>query len=237
MKKILKSFLAAGILTIGAATASATIVLDDFDSGAQQVCDPTVFTCSAGTNTSEVAGSMLGGWRYMQADGSGGGVVTGDADTPVFPNILNYASSGPSGGIAGARGLLLVWDGAGGGTIGTGSMFNLPLVSGVQFDVLGHDLPGTIQFFVFDSSGNSAATAAFALAGPGTFSIPFFGLGGVDLTNIASFRAFITGTGAGALDLDAQFDNFRLTQVPEPGTYALMGAGLLGLALFRRRRA
>ena len=35
---------------------------------------------------------------------------------------------------------------------------------------------------------------------------------------------------------DLAFDNFKEYVVPEPGTYALMAAGLLGLFAIRRRK-
>ena len=43
--------------------------------------------------------------------------------------------------------------------------------------------------------------------------------------------------GAGRVAGDAYFDNVKLEAVPEPATLLLVGSGLTGLALRRRRKS
>ncbi len=63
----------------------------------------------------------------------------------------------------------------------------------------------------------------------------------VDQLNIGSLAALdIQGVGfsGGSNTVDGSIDNFSLTAVPEPSTYALLfGLAVLGLAVYRRRRA
>lgn len=51
-----------------------------------------------------------------------------------------------------------------------------------------------------------------------------------DGTYEVGIQVVLTHEGAGVSSFDAE-----LTGVPEPGTYALIGAGLLGLGMLRRR--
>jgi len=54
------------------------------------------------------------------------------------------------------------------------------------------------------------------------------------LANVTSVRIRI-GEGSEQAGIDGQLDNFLL-QTPEPGTFALVGLGVLGLVAWRRRR-
>ncbi len=61
-------------------------------------------------------------------------------------------------------------------------------------------------------------------------TIPFTGPAGIRL-KVEDW------SGAGGVAGDVYFDNFLLVTAPEPSTYLLVGLGLVGLALLRRRRA
>lgn len=95
---------------------------------------------------------------------------------------------------------------------------------------------GSLQFFV--GEGANSATYLTAVPSIGTVSANldwFTGIGGVDRTAIDSISFLFLHDPAGSQDV--RLDNFGTTVIPEPGTYALMAAGLLGLFAVRRKRA
>ncbi|MBN9659583.1 MAG: PEP-CTERM sorting domain-containing protein [Acidobacteria bacterium] len=110
------------------------------------------------------------------------------------------------------------------------------------------DIPGgTLTFFVTSigaptagnigsmlNSGTATSTKTFVTAGtaPQTFAALLSTFSGsADLSQITGF-GFYWQT---PFEQDARFDNFHVS-APEPGTYALMGAGLAALAFLRRRK-
>ena len=116
------------------------------------------------------------------------------------------------------------------------------LDTGFSIDVVWNDLPGsTIAFWLSDGT-NTAMSAQYAIpvvepGDPNPTIIALFsdfsGMGPVNRSAITSLGFVNTHTVNGDLALD----NFGTQVIPEPGTYALMAAGLVGLYLVRRRKA
>jgi hypothetical protein len=95
---------------------------------------------------------------------------------------------------------------------------------------------GWLQFIV--SEGANTATYVTGVPGVGVVSANldwFTGIGGVDRTAIDTVAFSFLHDPLGSQDV--RLDDFGTTVVPEPGTYALMAAGLLGLFAVRRKRA
>lgn len=108
----------------------------------------------------------------------------------------------------------------------------------LSIDLLFKDLAGgSLSFWVSDDGGTTTMVSPLILlpGSPATitaFLSTFVGAG-VDLSSINSL-GLIANT---STNQDLSFDNFSTQVVPEPGTYAMMAAGLIGLFAVRRRRA
>ena len=114
----------------------------------------------------------------------------------------------------------------------------------LAIDVMSKDLPGsTLAFWISDGT-NTATSVQLGIPiirpslgdAPQTVSAlisGFDGVGGVNLGAITSL-GFAT---IHAPEADMALDDFREYVVPEPGTYALMAAGLIGIYALRRRKS
>jgi hypothetical protein len=117
-------------------------------------------------------------------------------------------------------------------------MWNLtsPNATALTIDVINVEnyVSGAITFFV--TQGANTATYSMTVPTIGQIMIDltsFAGIGSVDRSIIDK----VGFTFNHVVAQDIALDNFGTHVVPEPGTYALMAAGLLGLALVRRRLA
>lgn len=224
MRKIVGTLALLISLTV---SAQATIVIiDDFSADQGPVS-----ASGGGTNSSTFAaiGQPLGLDRQLFIDFTSGALFV---DTRTASGLFLFGVGPFSDGDGGAR-----YRKTGGGTLGLPTTLTSFLLDVVVADVTG----GAIQMFATDgvTTWTSTPSLMLPLAPPGytlTFSAASFGGGfaPATLTQIG-FRVL------GVDSLDVVFDNFRFEfpdppgEVPEPTTFALMGAGLVGLAFFRRR--
>jgi hypothetical protein len=125
-------------------------------------------------------------------------------------------------------------------TLGVLSGFTGLSGGGLKFDVLNNDQgnSGTVTISAMFTGTGANAGNNFSLAATPIPGAP--PAGSLFLALSASQLAAVTGGGTlsfsfnGPVDYDLTLDN--LTLVPEPASVALLGAGLMGLGLARRRK-
>jgi len=241
MKKplFLSLFLSVGVAAFFAQSASAQITLfsDNFESY------PTSST-TTGAGGYEVINGVSGSpWQIQGGCGGGTITITGGVDV---------------NGFGGSHGLFADWNNGlasqytyaqyttygsvnapGAGTTLSQIQVSLDIyISGSE----GSSSPVTVSFQNNSSSWNFTPTLANGGYTPVTFTLDQAtenGSTAFDPTLSSSFQVF-TGAGNGfGFDNNnvLEFDNVLIQTVPEPASFALMGLGLGGLALFRRRNA
>jgi carbohydrate binding protein with CBM4/9 domain/PEP-CTERM motif-containing protein len=123
---------------------------------------------------------------------------------------------------------------------------------GVDEGPVGSD--GTLSQLLTTVPGTYEVSAWFQSVGenPNDFNVTFNGVEGINLVNTlpfgyTEFSFLVTSTGGPASLVlgfrnDPSFDQFddisvvQVSSAPEPATLALLGSGLLGLAMIRRRK-
>ena len=103
--------------------------------------------------------------------------------------------------------------------------------------------PGVLYLAGFDATGTMVNETFLGLGGPvnGQFNFANYNLGsfGSSIFNNVLVAAFACNPTCNFDTNQASFaiDNLDINDVPEPGSFALIGLGLLGLGAFSRRRA
>lgn len=103
---------------------------------------------------------------------------------------------------------------------------NPTIVSAFSFGVDVYDTEQSVTVRSFDIGGNPLETLVLSFSGDKAG----VAMGSFTLGSIHSIQFEDVGADGHILD------NLAFTQVPEPGTFALLGAGLIGLSLALRRR-
>ena len=169
--------------------------------------------------------------------------VTGDSSNPNEPGLV-FASSGWS--VSGNATLLnpLYIDSNITFTVAVVGL--QPLMVGATLDMLGHYTVGgqgvaNIGETVLINGGSSGSVglAVDSNAGPYTDSKSFAPASFVRVSKdlIVTVPRPLTGTNSGSASISQFREGFsELTSTPEPLTFTLLGSGLIGLAMVRRRR-
>lgn len=223
IKQLLKGVMPVVLGLVMASLGSATpLIVDNFNGlGVNAIA---LDSSIAAPDTKNVATSGLGGWLQMTAlVQSGSGETTADAR-------FDKATLNNGSGVVGKAEYM--WTGS---PVGT-PMLNLDMTgyAGFTFDLLSTDQNGTVTIEVGNPS-SSAFVNIFAGQAPPTVNLfvskaSFFGL--IDWADVDFIKITLQ---AGGPDGDIAIDNLNLA-VPEPSTYALLGAGLMALGFLRRKK-
>jgi len=213
-------------------------------------------TVAAGLNTSNAVGgglSMLGGYRYMALTRvvnayPAGSTVDDQLTANSLPSFL-------SNNVATSNGdQWMVWyDGALTPSVfnamnidATGSGTNIQL----SFNYAQDNAGNTLKFCGYSGTtgaNSSCYTYTLGVQTPGTLTsatIPFSSFTvatgtGVEWTSLSALSIFYDGTAGGSSTWgnDIRMDLAQFDGVPEPGTLILLGSALIGLGIWRKKRA
>jgi hypothetical protein len=220
-----------------AAGPAAALTIDAFTSPQTT----TVISPFSSATTTATGAGILGGEREMTVNRLSGVAVT----------MTSAVGSLGHGQIAGSLGTgEVIWDGVDGGApfdpLGLGGVdfTDGGLSAAVAISLLFDNLPATLTLTAYTDAGNASSVTAVLPGGipPGpvlVLTIPFsdfapFAGTGADFTSIGALQMEIDGTSSSGLNL--ALGPVETVPIPEPGTFFLLGLGLVGLAGYRRRR-
>jgi hypothetical protein len=159
--------------------------------------------------------------------GSPGAVSCSDSLSTVFATGYASACQGPMAGSLGA------------GAVDTATFGSqMYTLAGTTLDASGrfNADPGSVQWGELFLSAAQSGLFVLGLQGGGTYSLYLFNGGGSGLGSIEFDTYGITQGFAGLAAPSLTQAAIFTSAVPEPGTYAFMLSGLLGLGLLAQRR-